>query len=88
MLILVVVSNKNLVKVVLLISLVIIGALRYLFLIERVFMIELIVSLNWIFLGLLWVMQMPLKNLAYEAICFTIFINRILKITYWKASSR
>ena len=88
-LILVLVSNKNLEKVFPLISLMIIGALRSLFLIERVFiMIELIVSLNWILLGLLWVLQMPLKNLTYEGICLTEFINVILIMTFWKASSR
>ena len=77
------VSDKDLIKVICLISLVIIGALGSLFLIGTEFIIiELIVSLNWILLGLLWGLHMPLKIFAYEGICLIIFIKRMVMVTF------
>ena len=62
MLILPLVSNKDIVKVIPPISLVIMGALRSLFLIGREFiMIELTISLSWILLGFLWGVHISLR---------------------------
>ena len=65
MLILALVSSKDLVKDILHILLVIMGALEYLFLIGKEFiMIELTISLRWILLGFLWGVHIPLRNLG------------------------
>ena len=59
------VSNKDLVTVIPLISVVIMGAPRSLFSIGREFIIiKLTISLNWILLELLWGVHMPLRNFA------------------------
>ena len=58
------VSNKYLVKVIPPISLMMMGALGSLFLIDKEFiMIELMLSLNSILLGLVWGVHMHLSNM-------------------------
>ena len=84
MLILALVSNKDLVKVIPLISLVIMGARGSLFLIDREFIIiEHIFSLNWILLGFLWGVQMPLRNFAQAGICLMASIKGMVMMTIW-----
>ena len=67
MLILAPVSSRDLVKDISPISLVIMGALGSLFLIDNAFiMMELTVSLSWILLGFLWRVHISLRNFALE----------------------
>ena len=69
-------SNKDLVKVIPLISLVIVGAPESLFLISRVFIItELTIQLKLILLKILWGVQMSLRNIAYEGMYFMALIR-------------
>ena len=89
MLILAPVSSRDLVKDIPPISLMIMGAPRSLFLIGKAFiMMELTVPLSWILLGFLWGVHIPLRNLAYEAICLMTSISGMVMVTILKASSR
>ena len=82
------ISSKELVKDILLISLVIMSALRSLFLIGKEFiMTELTISLSWILLGFLWGIFIPLKNLAKDGICLMAPIKGMVMVTFLKASS-
>ena len=83
MLILDPVSSRDLVKDIPPISLVIMGALRSLFLTGKEFiMIELTVLLSWILFGVLWGVHIPFRNLAYEGICLMASIKGMVMVTF------
>ena len=83
------VSNRDLVKGIPPISLVIMGAPGSLFFTGKEFIImELTVSLSWIRLGFLWEVHIHFRNFALEGICLMASVKGMVIVTFLKASSR